>query len=76
MVKRGAENGQLTIMWWRKTQRIIKCAKPVLDVYSRHHQLLGDVGAGQLAKMMNQNLYRWHSTRIIRSLTFLVTKRV
>ena len=49
----GAENGQLTIMCGAHTEDYAR-AKPVLDVYSRHHQLLGDVGAGQLAKMMNQ----------------------
>ena len=49
----GAETGQLTIMCGANAEDY-ECTKPVLDVYSRHHQLLGDVGAGQLAKMMNQ----------------------
>ena len=49
----GAENGQLTIMCGANAEDYER-AKAVLDVYSRHHQLLGDVGAGQLAKMMNQ----------------------
>ena len=49
----GAENGQLTIMCGANAEDYDR-AKSVLDVYSRHHQRLGDVGAGQLAKMMNQ----------------------
>ncbi|AWL11842.1 3-hydroxyisobutyrate dehydrogenase [Saliniradius amylolyticus] len=49
----GAEQGQLTIMMGgdeTSYQRV----KPVLDSYAKHSQLLGPVGSGQLAKMMNQ----------------------
>lgn len=49
----GAEKGQLTIMCGGNDVDYAR-ATSVLDVYSRHHQLLGPVGAGQLAKMMNQ----------------------
>lgn len=49
----GAENGQLTVMVGGK-QASYDIAKPVMDAYARHSQLLGDFGSGQLAKMMNQ----------------------
>ncbi|NDV92722.1 prephenate dehydrogenase/arogenate dehydrogenase family protein [Alteromonas sp. 345S023] len=49
----GAENGQLTIMvGGDKTD--YETALPVISAYARHSQLLGECGAGQLAKMMNQ----------------------
>ncbi|WP_339719959.1 NAD(P)-dependent oxidoreductase [uncultured Paraglaciecola sp.] len=49
----GAENGQLTVMLggeeadYNKVQAVINC-------YAKFSQLLGEVGSGQLAKMMNQ----------------------
>lgn len=49
----GAENGQLTIMVGGDEDDY-KIAQPVMNAYARHSQLLGDCGAGQLAKMMNQ----------------------
>lgn len=49
----GAENGQLTIMLGGQ-QEHYESVKPVLNCYARFSQLLGDVGSGQLAKMMNQ----------------------
>ena len=49
----GAENGQLTIMVGGE-ETVFERAKPVIDTYARHTQLLGSVGSGQLAKMMNQ----------------------
>lgn len=49
----GAENGQLTVMVGGTERDYIK-AKPLFDAYSRHSQLLGECGSGQLAKMMNQ----------------------
>ena len=49
----GAENGQLTIMVGGE-KTVFERAKPVMDTYARHAQLLGAVGSGQLAKMMNQ----------------------
>ncbi|AUC88158.1 MAG: oxidoreductase [Alteromonas sp.] len=49
----GAENGQLTIMVGGEDQ-IFSRVQPVIDVYARHSQLLGQCGSGQLAKMMNQ----------------------
>lgn len=49
----GAENGQLTIMCGGDSATYQK-VDAVLNAYSRHHQLLGPVGSGQLAKMMNQ----------------------
>ncbi|KXJ60492.1 MAG: oxidoreductase [Alteromonas sp. Nap_26] len=49
----GAENGQLTIMVGGDDDVYAKAA-PVMNTYARHSQLLGKVGSGQLAKMMNQ----------------------
>ena len=49
----GAENGQLTIMVGGDDAVFAKAA-PVMNTYARHSQLLGKVGSGQLAKMMNQ----------------------
>lgn len=49
----GAVNGQLTIMCGGKPQTFDK-VQPVMDAYARFSKLLGDVGSGQIAKMMNQ----------------------
>lgn len=49
----GAENGQLTIMVGGDAEDY-DVAEPVMQAYGRHSQLLGESGAGQLAKMMNQ----------------------
>ncbi len=49
----GAENGKLTIMVGGDTAVFAK-AQPVLAHYARAVTLLGDVGAGQLTKMVNQ----------------------
>ncbi|GHF92257.1 NAD(P)-dependent oxidoreductase [Thalassotalea marina] len=49
----GAENGVLTIMCGGDVTAYEK-AKPVMDAYARFSQLVGDIGSGQLAKMVNQ----------------------
>jgi 3-hydroxyisobutyrate dehydrogenase len=49
----GAENGVLTIMCGGDESVFAK-AKPVIDAYSRACNLIGDAGAGQLTKMVNQ----------------------
>jgi len=49
----GAENGVLTVMIGGEQTAYDK-AVPVIDCYARMHKLLGDVGSGQLAKMVNQ----------------------
>jgi len=49
----GAENGKLTIMVGGDAAVFAK-AQPVLAHYARAVTLLGDVGAGQLTKMVNQ----------------------
>lgn len=49
----GAENGQLTIMLGGETE-IFNQVEPVIAAYARFSRLLGPVGSGQLAKMMNQ----------------------
>lgn len=49
----GAENGALTVMLGGEQthyERVI----PLLEAYSKMHKLLGPVGHGQLAKMVNQ----------------------
>ncbi len=49
----GAENGQLTVMVGGDPA-VFDRAKPVIDSYAKACVLIGPVGAGQLAKMMNQ----------------------
>ena len=49
----GAENGVLTIMIGGAAEDHAK-AEPVIAAYARAQRLLGPVGAGQLAKMVNQ----------------------
>jgi 3-hydroxyisobutyrate dehydrogenase len=49
----GAENGALTVMIGGKQDAYDKTIK-VIDSYARMQQLLGPVGSGQLAKMVNQ----------------------
>ncbi|KAA0697643.1 NAD(P)-dependent oxidoreductase [Neorhizobium sp. P12A] len=49
----GAENGVLTVMCGGDEATFEK-AKPVIDAYARMVGLMGDVGAGQLTKMINQ----------------------
>ncbi len=49
----GAENGKLTVMVGGE-QADFDRAKPVIDSYARACVLLGAVGSGQLAKMVNQ----------------------
>jgi len=49
----GAENGVLTVMVGGE-QNIFEKVKPVMAAYAKFSQLMGEVGAGQLAKMVNQ----------------------
>ena len=49
----GAENGQLTIMVGGDSG-IFEHALPVMDSYAKAITLIGPVGSGQLAKMVNQ----------------------
>ncbi|MDA0679942.1 MAG: NAD(P)-dependent oxidoreductase [Proteobacteria bacterium] len=49
----GAENGQLTIMVGGDDS-VFEIARPVMDCYARAITLIGPVGSGQLAKMVNQ----------------------
>ncbi|MBO9132550.1 MULTISPECIES: NAD(P)-dependent oxidoreductase [Rhizobium] len=49
----GAENGVLTVMCGGEAA-VFEKAKPVIDAYARMVGLMGDVGAGQLTKMINQ----------------------
>jgi len=49
----GAENGVLTVMVGGE-QAIFDKTQPVMDAYARFSQLMGAVGSGQLAKMVNQ----------------------
>ena len=49
----GAENGKLTVMVGGEEADFDR-AKPVIDSYARACVLLGAVGSGQLAKMVNQ----------------------
>jgi 3-hydroxyisobutyrate dehydrogenase len=49
----GAQNGQLGIMCGGEPATFDK-AKPVIDVYAKLAALVGEPGAGQLTKMVNQ----------------------
>ncbi|XQW83619.1 NAD(P)-dependent oxidoreductase [Thalassotalea piscium] len=49
----GAENGVLTIMCGG-SEPVFEQAQLVMAAYARFSQLMGDVGSGQLAKMVNQ----------------------
>ena len=49
----GAENGVLTVMCGGDEETFEK-ARPVIDAYARMVGRIGEVGAGQLTKMMNQ----------------------
>ncbi|KHJ54192.1 NAD(P)-dependent oxidoreductase [Aureimonas sp. OT7] len=49
----GAENGVLTVMVGGD-EKTFEDARPVIDAYARMVGLMGPVGSGQLAKMMNQ----------------------
>ncbi|WP_439602878.1 NAD(P)-dependent oxidoreductase [Devosia sp.] len=49
----GAENGQLTVMVGGE-QATFDIAQPVIMSFAKAARLLGEPGAGQLAKMMNQ----------------------
>jgi 3-hydroxyisobutyrate dehydrogenase len=49
----GAENGQLAIMCGGEPAHF-EAAEPVVDAYSKATVHFGDVGAGQLTKMVNQ----------------------
>jgi len=49
----GAENGALSIMIGGE-ESVYQHVSSVIDAYAKSHSLLGAVGSGQLAKMMNQ----------------------
>jgi 3-hydroxyisobutyrate dehydrogenase len=49
----GAETGQLVVMCGGDADAYAKVA-PFIDVYAKKAQLMGDTGAGQLTKMVNQ----------------------
>ena len=49
----GAENGQLTIMVGGDEDTFVR-ARPVMDAYAKAITLIGPVGHGQMAKMVNQ----------------------
>ena len=49
----GAENGQLTVMIGGKPD-VVERVAPLIDCYARMQARLGNVGSGQLAKMVNQ----------------------
>ncbi len=49
----GAENGVLTVMVGGEAD-VFEKVKPVMAAYAKFSQLMGPVGSGQLAKMVNQ----------------------
>ncbi|HLT04923.1 MAG TPA: NAD(P)-dependent oxidoreductase [Pseudomonas sp.] len=49
----GAEHGQLTVMVGGE-ESVFDLARPVIHSYSRMIRLMGEVGSGQLTKMVNQ----------------------
>ena len=50
----GAENGALTVMCGCDEQTVFDRVRPVFDAYAKACQRMGDAGAGQLTKMVNQ----------------------
>ena len=50
----GAENGALTVMCGCDDQEVFDRIRPVFDAYAKACQRMGDAGAGQLTKMVNQ----------------------
>ena len=50
----GAENGALTVMCGCDDQKVFDQVRPVFDAYAKACQRMGDAGAGQLTKMVNQ----------------------
>ena len=51
--QQGAENGQLTVMCGGQQDQF-NAVKDVIESYAKSLQLMGDVGSGQLCKMVNQ----------------------
>jgi 3-hydroxyisobutyrate dehydrogenase len=51
--EQGAKNGQLTIMCGGTATAYAK-AEPVMAAYAKQCRLMGDAGAGQMTKMVNQ----------------------
>jgi len=49
----GAENGQLTVMCGGSEVAYVR-AEPIIQAYAKSVRLLGNAGAGQLTKMVNQ----------------------
>ena len=50
----GAENGALTVMCGCDDQKVFDRVRPVFDAYANACLRMGDAGAGQLTKMVNQ----------------------
>ena len=50
----GAENGQLTVMCGCDDEAVYESVVPVIAHFARSCERLGDAGAGQLTKMVNQ----------------------
>ena len=50
----GAENGQLTVMCGADVPAVFDAAREVIMVYAKECRRLGDAGAGQTTKMVNQ----------------------
>jgi 3-hydroxyisobutyrate dehydrogenase-like beta-hydroxyacid dehydrogenase len=50
----GAENGQLTVMCGADVPEVFGAAREIIVAYSRECRRLGDAGAGQTTKMVNQ----------------------
>ena len=65
----GAENGQLAIMCGGSETDYAK-AQPVMDCYAKATERFGDVGAGQLTKMVNQISIAGHVQALSEGLHF------
>ncbi len=50
----GAENGQLTVMCGSDDEAVFERVAPVIGAFAKSCVRLGDAGAGQLTKMVNQ----------------------
>ena len=65
----GAENGQLTIMCGGD-ESTFKRAEPVMQSYGKYCGLIGNVGAGQICKMINQISFTHAVQGLAEAITF------
>src|SRR3954454_17826094 len=65
----GASGGTLTVMVGGE-QKVFDRAVPVLEAFGKNIRLCGDVGAGQVVKLVNQLLVGIHTSAIAEAAVF------